>query len=232
MAVGVLEHGVAAPQGGQRRQRRAPGPRWWPMSSPARSSRWPQGAAGPVAQRRRPRRPGGRPALRGVGQRRAGRAARRAPCLLAVEPAARARRAAGRARMRHAAPLLGARRARPAWRRRSGSRRARRRPGRAAGVSGSWPIAETTGVRHRVHRPDQRLVGERQQVLDRAAAAGDHDHVDRRVAVEPLDAPRSPRRPSAVPCMRGVRRPRTATAGQRRRAFSSDVALGGGARAR
>ena len=37
-----------------------------------------------------------------------------------------------------------------------------------------------------VHRADQRLVGERQQVLDRAAAAGDHDHVDGRVAVEPL----------------------------------------------
>ncbi len=30
----------------------------------------------------------------------------------------------------------------------------------------------------------QRLVGERQQVLDAAAAAGQHDHVDRRVAVE------------------------------------------------
>ena len=32
---------------------------------------------------------------------------------------------------------------------------------------------------------DQRLVGERQQVLDRAAAAGDHDHVDVGVPLEP-----------------------------------------------
>ncbi len=35
-------------------------------------------------------------------------------------------------------------------------------------------------------RAHQRLVGERQQVLDRAAPARDHDHVDGRVAVEPL----------------------------------------------
>ena len=39
----------------------------------------------------------------------------------------------------------------------------------------------------RVDGADQALVGERQQVLDGAAAAGDHDDVDVGVAVEPLD---------------------------------------------
>ena len=38
----------------------------------------------------------------------------------------------------------------------------------------------------RGHGAHQRLVGERQQVLQRAAAAGDHDHVDLGVGVEPL----------------------------------------------
>ena len=37
------------------------------------------------------------------------------------------------------------------------------------------------------HRPDEGLVGERQQVLDRPAAAGHHDHVDAWVALEPVE---------------------------------------------
>ena len=53
----------------------------------------------------------------------------------------------------------------------------------------------------RVDRADQALVGERQQVLDRAAAAGDHDHVDARVAVEPLDGLDHLGAPRAVPCI-------------------------------
>ena len=40
-------------------------------------------------------------------------------------------------------------------------------------------------MRSRVHGADQRLVGERQQVLDRAAAAGDDDDVDLGVALQP-----------------------------------------------
>jgi hypothetical protein len=39
----------------------------------------------------------------------------------------------------------------------------------------------------REHRPEQALVGERQQVLHRPAAARDHDDVDLRVAVEPAE---------------------------------------------
>jgi hypothetical protein len=36
----------------------------------------------------------------------------------------------------------------------------------------------------RRHRPDQGLVGEREQVLERAAAPRDHDHVDLGVGIE------------------------------------------------
>ena len=79
----------------------------------------------------------------------------------------------------------------------------------------------------REHRPEQALVGERQQVLDRAAAAGDHDDVDVGVAVEPARAPSITSAAGARALHGGVRRPRTRPPGQRRRAFSSDVALGG-----
>ena len=53
-----------------------------------------------------------------------------------------------------------------------------------SGLSGSWPTALITGVRARGDRAAQRLVGERQQILDAAAAAGDHDDVDFGVAIE------------------------------------------------
>ena len=56
----------------------------------------------------------------------------------------------------------------------------------SSGVSVSWPIALTTGVRARDYGAQQRLVAERQQVLDAAAAAGDDDDVDRRVGIQPL----------------------------------------------
>ena len=73
------------------------------------------------------------------------RSASRPACSRASQPRHRCRAAArGRGRP-GAAPRR--RRARPAWRRRSAWRRGRRRPGRAAAESGSWPIAETTGVR-------------------------------------------------------------------------------------
>ena len=55
------------------------------------------------------------------------------------------------------------------------------------GESGSCPIAETRGVRIACDRAHQPLVGERQQVLDRATAARDDDDVDRGVALEGLD---------------------------------------------
>ena len=97
----------------------------------------------------------------------------------------------------------------------------------SSGESGSWPIAETTGVRHVVHGPDQRLVGERQQVLDRAAAAGDDDHVDGSVAVEAARPPRSPRPRRACPAWR-----RTPTSKRDRGpappGVLEHVALGGG----
>ncbi len=57
----------------------------------------------------------------------------------------------------------------------------------SSGESGSWPMADTTGVRTEDTARISAFVGERQQVLDRAAAAGHDDHVDVRVAVEPLD---------------------------------------------
>ena len=68
-------------------------------------------------------------------------------------------------------------------------------------MSGSWPIAETTGVRTAWTARTSALVGERQQVLDRAAAARDDDHVDVGVAVEPLDGLDDLERPSRWPCM-------------------------------
>ena len=96
----------------------------------------------------------------------------------------------------------------------------------SSGESGSWPIAETTGVRSRVDRPDQRLVGERQQVLDGAAAAGDHDHVDVGVPVEAATASITSARRAALHGGGGDlelhRRP--AAAG-----VLEDVALGGAA---
>ena len=82
-----------------------------------------------------------------------------------VALSARAARAARRGRARRAAP-------RP-----SASRRATSAARSHSGVSCSWPTAETTGTAHAGDRPDDALVGERQQVLEAAAAAGEHDHV-------------------------------------------------------
>ena len=100
----------------------------------------------------------------------------------------------------------------------------------SSGWSGSWPIAETTGVRHFGDGADQRLVGERQQVLDRAAAAGDDDHVDVARRGRAGRAPSITSAAARVPCMAAYAVSK-ATAGQRRRAFSTHVALGGGVRA-
>ena len=218
VAVGVLEHGVAALQGGQRRQRRGPGPRWWPMSSAARSSRWCSGAPGPVAQRvdlvgarvdaGRCR---GRPAP-------AGRAARRgACCSRSSQPREQpARQPLARLLDPGAAPRP--RRAPPAWRRRSGSRRGRRRPGRAAGCRargrsrrrpGCGPRAPPGAAPRRRTaagpRPSRRRGRSRSRRPPGRGRAG--------------RAPRSPRRAARCPAWRRTRDPNR-TAGQRRRAFS------------
>ena len=75
-------------------------------------------------------------------------------------------------------------------------------------------------------RADQPLVGERQQVLDRAAAPGDHDHVDVGVVVEPLQRRDHLARRRAGPASWRAR-PRTSTPGQRRVALSRTSLLGG-----
>ena len=87
------------------------------------------------------------------------------------------------------------------------------------GESGSWPIAETRGVVSGRDGAHQALVGEGQQVLDRAAAAGDDDDVDRGVAVEGLDGRDHVRR-SAGALHRGVLHGE-GDARPARRAFSS-----------
>ena len=46
-----------------------------------------------------------------------------------------------------------------------------------SGVSCSWPTADTTGTVHVGDRAHDALVGERQQILEAAAAAREHDHV-------------------------------------------------------
>ena len=129
MAVGVLEHGVAALQRRQRRQRAGPGALVGDVvGGPVEAV--PRGAAGAVAQRLDlvgagvEQRAAGRPAP-------GGSAARRAPACSRVEPAGQGgpEPVAADAR-RCAAPRR--RRGRPAWRRRWAWRRGRRRPGRAA----------------------------------------------------------------------------------------------------
>ena len=87
------------------------------------------------------------------------------------------------------------------------------------GESGSCPIAETSGVADRVHRADQGLVGEREQVLDRATAAGDDDHVDVRVAVERPATASITSRAACMPCIAAYFTVKW-TPGQRRRPLS------------
>ena len=120
-------------------------------------------------------------ARRGSAEDRA-RAARRAPCCSRSTQPCRARRARSR-RPRDARGLLG---------------EVGHHPLAGVGRGGAADVGDVVdqrGVRlvpdRRDHRraarrdrPAQRLVGERQQVLDAAAAAGEHDHVDVRVAVE------------------------------------------------
>ena len=103
-------------------------------------------------------------------------------------PAATPRRAGSRGR-RQASGLLaqvGSTDGRP----RSGWRPRRSATRSTSGESGSCPIARTTGVRQPATARTQRFVGEGQQVLDDAAAAGEHDDVDLRVAVKRRRAPR------------------------------------------
>ena len=228
MAVGVLEHGVPALQGGQRRERPGAGPVVGDVvGGPVEPvAEWCGGrgraAASTSSARRVEQRCAGRPA-------RAGRAARRAGRCSRVEPAAqrRAQPVAADAR-RCAAPRR--RRARPAWRRRSASRRARRRPGRAAAGRARGRSRRRPGCGTRARRGSG-LVGERQQVLDRAAAAGDDDHVDAR------RRGRGGRRASITSARgaralhRGVRR-LEGDRGPAAPGVLEHVALGGGVRAR
>ena len=201
VAVGVLQHGVAraaawpaatapgrGPAGGRGRRR------------PGRGA-WRRRAAGAVAQRRRPRRRARRRSVRGSASAGRDRSAAR-PLPARGRAAGDARRGAGRGRTVDAAAAPRRRRARRSLAASVGVEARTSATRSSSGVSGSWPIAETTGVRGRVHGPDQRLVGERQQVLDRAAAAGDHDHVDVGVAVEAVERPRSPRARRAGPAWR------------------------------
>ena len=112
------------------------------------------------------------------------------------------------------------RRARPAWRRRSGSRPAGRRPGRAAGCRARGRSRTRPGCAPRDDRAEQPLVGERQQVLDRAAAAGDHDHVDRRRRGRAAGRASMTSR-AQLRALHAAYATSKGTAGQRRRAFSS-----------
>ena len=105
--------------------------RWWAMSSAARSSAWVEDAAGRGRAGRRPRRPRASSRVRGSAS--AGRDRRSASARVSRSTSWRtsdAEPVAGPGR-RRAAPRPC--RGRPAWRRRSASRRGRRRPGRAAG---------------------------------------------------------------------------------------------------
>ena len=229
VAVGVLEHGVAALQGGQRGQGPGAGALVAEVVGGPVEARGRSAAAGAVAQLVDLVGAGVDEDAR-VGERRPG-PQRVEPGLLAGQPAAR-RRARIRSRARSTpAQLLGDVGDDAAWRRRSGVEARTSATRSSSGWSGSWPIAETTGVRHRVHGADQRLVGERQQVLDRAAAAGDDDHVDVGVAVEPARPPRSPRRRRAWPCIAAY-----ATSKRDRRPAAAGVlehvALGGASWAR
>ena len=97
-----------------------------------------------------------------------------------------------------------------------------------SGVSCSWPIADTTGVEHAATARHQPLVRERQQILDAAAAAGEHDHVDlagrdragqrgQRSAAPRRRPARPPRRPGTAPAGSGAWRSRPRRAWRRRR---------------
>ena len=129
-------------------------------------------------------------AARAAGARRAARAAR-------------GRGAPARGRSARASPACA--RARPGARRDpgrrgvpppSGSRRERRRRGRRAGC----PARDRPRRRRAPGRPRPRgrpLVRERKQILEAAAAAGEHDHVDRGLRREPARA--WPTIPAAAP---------------------------------
>ena len=87
------------------------------------------------------------------------------------------------------------------------------------GASFSWPIAETTGRAAGGDGAHEALVGERQQVLDRAAAARHHDDVDLGERIELAHRrdhlARRPSRPAPRP--RASRTPRRASGGARSR---------------
>ena len=214
--VGVLEHGVAPLQGRQRGQR--PG-------------------AGPVVARcrRAPGPAGGR----GYGGR--GREAR---CTSSARSSSRLRGSPSTGRERSASRPACSRASQPPSACRSRCRAASTQPellgdvgddqlggvGRGRGADVGDEVEQRLvllvadrrddGRAQHVDGADQRLVGERQQVLDGATAAGDHDDVDLGVAVEPARAPPSPRRRRAGPAW-WRRRPRRRRSGQRRRALSS-----------
>ena len=194
VAVGVLDDGVATLQGGERGRDRARA-RWWPSSSAARPSR--------CARWRR--------ALRAArSPRRTGRRAWSADRHHRPAAAHRAGAARGQRVSHHLAGAVAAQLdAAPSsamsgttsWRRRSGWRRGRRRRGRG------WAVRLVPDRRDHQgpapgDRPDQPLVEERQQVLDRATAPRDHDDVDLVVTIEPVELLDDvPPRAALVPCI-------------------------------
>ena len=209
----ALDDRVAAFQGGggARGRRRARGRA---RGRARRSRRGRPGCGGPgcAAPRRPPR---GRAAGRGAAS--TGPAAHRLePALLLLEPGGQQR--AGRVRspstsrrcspdpgtIRCAASVGVAARTSATWSTRV--------------VSVSWPTAVTTGVRVAAIARHEPLVGEGQQVLDGAAAAGDDDDLDVGVGVQaaqPVDDVRRRLRPWTAQLNISKR-----TAGHRRRAVT------------
>ena len=175
------DDGVAAVQGRGRRQRAQPGQRVPQVA--ARRAR----AGGPDVRAARSRSAvdlgGPLPrSSRAAGPAPAGCAARRGRCCSRSSRPRTARSSRCRAWPMHA-DLLG----QVGHRSRLAASVGRRGPHvgdvvDAAALSVSWPIARDHRRAAGEHRPAQRLVGERQQVLDAAAAPGHDDHVDRLVA--------------------------------------------------
>ena len=95
-------------------------------------------------------------------------------------------------------------------------------------MSCSWPMAETTGVVHAAIARHERLVREGREILQRPAAACEHDHVDLAVLVEPAEG--TPVRAVRPRPAQRTPRSRTEREGKRRRAFSTTSCLAAASR--
>ena len=226
VAVGVLDHGVARAQRGQRGQRPGPGALVADVvGGPV--ERVADGAAGPVAQARRPRRSGRRAALRGVGQRRAGTRSASSPACSRSSQLRIGDRGAGRAPGSTPLQLLG-----------------------DVGHDQLGGVGRRGGadVGDQVEQRAVRLVADRRDDRRADARARPGPAPRRRTAAGPrpsrrrgrprsrrpsgsrssrLERPRSPRAAERGALHRGVRRPRSATAGPAAAGVLQHVALGG-----